>query len=731
MEFNVSEAAVNLLHLSRKLVEHIKIEGLETDLNKIQKFLAISEIGLETKKKISCKAQIVVFDEKTGNLLNMIPPKFDDTIRPLFLLASKQKGDTIVTGIIQNISNYFEKSQFLFFCFYCQKRFSGRGSTHKCRQRRSCFACHKYLLNPNTYVNTVFMNLFCTDEMVPKIKKFCPTCNVTLRNPLCETMHQKKVCRWGWLCPTCKKYTFKSKFLKTIKQIQETHSCQAKACKFCGKIFTNEKEHLCPLQKLQPPKYATKLAFLQMSFRGSSPASCLECLNTRKVCQFCANEDTFEQPNIAVLLMENKTGIFDSYTFADFDLFDYVSKENSVLMKRYFPENMELLQRSAGKATFFNQQQKVKIDKNTFCGLNVIDQIFQFILQKDFSNTTLLINAKQTNELSFFVDTLIQYGFKPKILKSENRIILVECSEMCLRILDAQNYVPYTHEEIALEQGENIHFFPKKLNKKTQYDYLGPCPSLASFFSFEDTPDDYIRKERFIKTFGNSPWEFRSQLKVHTKQKAVLTAISILNMVQACFQLQQSLSKSYEKSNKLVLHPINRPFLTYSGFIYQLFLSFCTEDLRIVRKPIEYQSSRGEVEFAQYLCSVLDPRTLLHAWSPYGQSKEFLPIAVPDIYDSFSKTVFFFNGCVIHNHDIQKCRFKRKATALNYNTQFENKLKKLALSPEVKNIRVLWQCHWQNQKTCNLKVKDFMSKIYTNPPPFRLDVRCSGNIYIK
>ncbi len=199
-------------------------------------------------------------------------------------------------------------------------------------------------------------------------------------------------------------------------------------------------------------------------------------------------------------------------------------------------------------------------------------------------------------------------------------------------------------------------------------------------------------------------------------------------MVEACFELQQLLMKSYPESENFVfLHPLNRPFLTYSAFIYQLFLRFCKADLRMVRKAIEYQSSRGEIEFAQYLCLGQDSRNFIHAWSPYGQYKEFLPICIPDIFDLVSKTAYFYNGCVIHNHEKDKCHFKRKST-FQQESQFNTKVTKLALSSKVKNIHVLWQCQWQNQKKTNQDVKDFMRNIYTNPPSFRLDARCAGMI---
>ena len=54
-------------------------------------------------------------------------------------------------------------------------------------------------------------------------------------------------------------------------------------------------------------------------------------------------------------------------------------------------------------------------------------------------------------------------------------------------------------------------------------------------------------------------------------------------------------------------------------------------------------------------------------------------------------------------------------------------MRKLALHPDVKNIKVIWQCSWASEKKSNIKVKHFMANIYKNPPTYRLDARCAGN----
>ncbi len=196
-EFTASESAVRLLHLSRKFVEETHIKGSETDFAQISEYLKTAYIHLETNKRVPCDAQIIIFDQNSGNLLEMLPKMYNESVRPLFLLAEKQESKLVPTSIITNIQNYFENSKFGFYCFFCKNRYSGKGSKHRCRKRRSCFACHRYLLEKTTYTNVVTKNLFCNDEMEPKVKDFCKECNLSIRNESCFKTHRAKILSMG------------------------------------------------------------------------------------------------------------------------------------------------------------------------------------------------------------------------------------------------------------------------------------------------------------------------------------------------------------------------------------------------------------------------------------------------------------------------------------------------------------------------------------------------------
>ena len=153
-EFTSSEAAVKLLHLSRDFAQKLHLDPQTENFSKIFQCLKNGKVKLETKKELCCRSQIVVFDENSGNLLEMIPETFDESLRPLFLLGQQEKASFVLTAVVTNVAEYFKNNKFSFFCLFCKNRFSGKGTKHRCRKRRSCFACHRYMLTKSTYTGT-------------------------------------------------------------------------------------------------------------------------------------------------------------------------------------------------------------------------------------------------------------------------------------------------------------------------------------------------------------------------------------------------------------------------------------------------------------------------------------------------------------------------------------------------------------------------------------------------
>ncbi len=481
IEFNSSAAAVYLLHLARELFHGI---SNSQNIHLLVDYLAEKSVVLETKKKVSCECQVTIFSFETGHILERYPRQYDETCRQLWLLGATQNSDIVLSKIITDITTYFLKKKIGSFCFYCEKFFSGKGSKHKCRLRRSCFACHRPLLKPTTYTNRSNISTFCASEIEPKIKKLCKKCNVTTYNDSCDKIHGKKICRWGWFCLKCNQYTFRSKYLKTLDIIKKTHVCFTFFCSFCGERVekSNKKSHLCPLFKLKPPQIFTKLGFVQLSFQGSNSAWCTDC-SLEELCSFCIDNISHEKPNIGVFVIEREIGHFDSYTFGDLDLLDFVAFEKDCLIQHYIPDFARNQCRKTQKG-FFNMK-NVKVDKNIFAEEEtVMGQILNFILERDMTNTTILINCSESNDIIFFVAELVKKGFVPKVLKQNGRFLLVECLEIGLRVLDSQNYMCPSISELSQKSDKEFTYFPRKWNKKSLYSYIGTIPPIKDFFLF-------------------------------------------------------------------------------------------------------------------------------------------------------------------------------------------------------------------------------------------------------
>ncbi len=650
-----------------------------------------------------------------------------------------QQGKIVLLKVITNIVEYARAKKFGTFCFYCEKYFSGKGTEHRCKYRRSCFSCHRPLLHPTTYINKTNISYFCASEMEPREKNICHKCNVTIYNESCKKIHARKNCRWGWFCLSCNQYTFRSKYLKTVEIIKQTHICATCFCLFCGNRIQNDQKehHLCPIFKLKPPHSFTKLAFLQLNFTGSNAAWCINC-TVDQFCSFCIDNNSQEKPNIGVLLVEGTMGHFDSYTFADTNLLDYVSYQKNLLIQEYIPNIAKNQKQGEPKTGNFGTTKKVRVKKSLFLEeVGVMSQILNFMLQKGFSDKTVLVNCSESNELTFFAAELIRKGLVPKVLKQNGRILLLECPDIGLRMVDTKNYLSTSFTELSSRSTEQFVYFPRKWNKTSLYSYVGKIPRFKDFCYFDDTSAEIQLKKEYVSAFQGQ-WVLKDELVKNTQQKVLLNAQNVLTFISHAFEMQKILftyfSKHDQRQGEYFFHPFNRPLLTFSGFAYQLFLSLCNADIRVVKGPIEYNSSKGEVEFASFL-AYISKKNLEYAWSSHGQNKSFLPISVPDAYDKEKKTLYYFNGCYVHGHQHSKeCKFKRNLNIQSHQSalfkekhdSFYKKMKKLASHPDVQKIKIIWQCSWVEEKRKNDIVKQFMRNIYKNPPTYRLDSRCSG-----
>ncbi len=121
-------------------------------------------------------------------------------------------------------------------------------------------ACKKPFLKQSSQKNAFTDFYFCTTTKRAETAISCSKCNIRIISKECGKAHKKNVCRFGWMCPLCEKYTYRTKYFSTVEDIINNHVCGQRMCKFCGNRL--ERSHQCPFQIPKIPNNLSKLAFL-------------------------------------------------------------------------------------------------------------------------------------------------------------------------------------------------------------------------------------------------------------------------------------------------------------------------------------------------------------------------------------------------------------------------------------------------------------------------------------
>ncbi len=218
------------------------------------------------------ESQVHVFEKHSGIWLYSNPAEFNPDLRQLFLLGTYNNHKIEHLEVILNIESFF--SAYGTFCFFCKKTFRGKGSQHSCSKTETCFVCRRPFKTSNTHCT--LRNFFCDSNFSALEAKECSSCNLRIITDNCEKHHMSKVCRFGWYCPLCKKYTFRTKHLKTVEAIKVKHICGQTDCSFCGREKSKNTLHLCPIAqpKKEHPKKATNLGFLALELIQKSKKFC-------------------------------------------------------------------------------------------------------------------------------------------------------------------------------------------------------------------------------------------------------------------------------------------------------------------------------------------------------------------------------------------------------------------------------------------------------------------------
>jgi len=225
--------------------------------------------------------QFFVFEgsiKNSSKLYARYPKDYNCSLKPIFLYKPHNINHII---FIRNIYRYFRANGST--CLICNKYFK---VSHFCQKLPSCFVCHRYLQQPNSFVNSYLERLFCDSKVNANLNIKCNLCNLKIFSESCKKQH-KRLCNsvgyFGYKCDSCNKFFYRSG-KQTSLDIKNLHKCGDKICKICFR--KEEPNHLCQLYIEQYPKHHPKLGFIYIeSALNFEPLTAILYVEIKK-CQF-------------------------------------------------------------------------------------------------------------------------------------------------------------------------------------------------------------------------------------------------------------------------------------------------------------------------------------------------------------------------------------------------------------------------------------------------------------
>ena len=673
-------------------------------------------------------AQLHIFHKETGIWMESFPRDFQPNKRQLYFFGEYENAEIVNLEVILEMDAFF--LLFGYFCFYCKKHFLSKKFQHMCKSAFNCFACRRPLQTSATYVNRLNKKYFCNSSISVSVAETCLKCNMRLLSETCKNFHVKNVCRFGWSCIQCGKYSYKNKFFPTHKAIERNHICGMKVCFLCGISFKKSETHPCPLQVPVLPKVEniTFLGFLDCQLLGQSEGYCKDCLSENP-CTFCMdNKDNYV--NVCSIVYEQELhGFFHYKIFADFPFSPKVVP-NSTLVP--YSSYLCSRKRKAKQSKIYRTKKVTR----TF----PLEEFLTFLFSTNIRNTTFLLFNNGPRIFEEIVKCLLHMGIVPKVI-AYPQISFVEIKEISVRFVNMHNFFDMRLTKLAEAANVKETFFPLKWNKKSMYSYVSQPPLLNDLFDFDDTWEEIEKKKAFIKALKDEEYNFCSKLIEHSKACLNIIFHMGIQFLKTSFISQDFLYTYLEIQKKShtfpYVHPFQPPIFTKAAYAYKLLLTFCKEIKSVIfmRPPINMQSSIAEIEYCAYLRHCHKGHEFQDAWSPCGQKHYFETF--PDSYSPSLKTAFFFNGCVIHGHCKTECKFQRSIySSKNFlgisfedalNT-FEEKVEKLKRNhPEdIRFIEIQWECEWLHKKKTDKLVIDFLKNSFTKAPNYRLEAHATG-----
>ena len=262
----------SVLKKKQKHAHQLILKNLEQLLSVVSynEDFSTKEILDRLSKALNCQFFIFEGSLKNNNkILIQVPTVFDCSLKPIFLYKPYNTDHVI---FIRNINSYFIANGKT--CLICKRYFKSPFYNHFCKQLKNncCFACHRSLQKPTTYIHSDLRKFFCDSKLISNLKSKCKLCNLTIYSKDCEIGH-RKLCNsrgfFGFKCDICNKFTYRSGSTEST-QLKNQHQCEMfRSCKYCHK--PKEVNHLCPLLQEKYPDYNTRLAFLVLEIVENDP----------------------------------------------------------------------------------------------------------------------------------------------------------------------------------------------------------------------------------------------------------------------------------------------------------------------------------------------------------------------------------------------------------------------------------------------------------------------------
>ena len=199
--------------------------------------------------------------QSKSKLSLMFPASYDDTLMPIYLYKPHSQDHII---FIQNIDSYFRHNGKV--CFGCKQAFKGSRYRHFCKAKFSCFACHRYMQSPETYIHPR-LKQFCNANISVEVCTICPRCNCKILSQSCLQAH-KLLCYskgyFGWFCNECSFFTYAFKNLPS-EEMKKRHICGSfRNCRYC--YLPQGVDHLCLIRQEKEQTFHSRLAFCELQF---------------------------------------------------------------------------------------------------------------------------------------------------------------------------------------------------------------------------------------------------------------------------------------------------------------------------------------------------------------------------------------------------------------------------------------------------------------------------------